>query len=233
MSLQKILGKPHIIDTILSVMKSGGSMYDSEVYETVQCTPTTRGNLSDPGPRDGATVSSASSALTQACRHPLQSASRWHICVRRVSLVSQRPRAGHTCKVDGMKTEVKRYPDLPWVVLEDIHEAEAWLDLYNRELQQLIPAQQQSQGQGVCFTLLHGGELYLHTNSDGDILLDVLPEAAWAVPVLSAITGMQPPRGQVWLIAAEHLLPLVLGLNSLIASTRLVLQHDFGLRRQA
>ncbi|MBC3933929.1 hypothetical protein [Undibacterium rugosum] len=131
-----------------------------------------------------------------------------------------------------MKTEVKRYPDLPWVVLEDIHEAEAWLDLYNRELQQLIPPQQQSQGQGVCLTLLHGGELYLHTNGDGDILLDMLPEAAWVAPVLSAITGVQPPRGQVWLIAADHLLPLVLGLNSLIASTRLVLQHDFGLRRQ-
>lgn len=124
----------------------------------------------------------------------------------------------------------KAYPRIPWQVLENLHEAEAWLDLYNRELQQEL-GQRVSQGQGVCFQLIHGGEIYLHTNSDGDILLDVQPEAGWIEPVLTALSGQAPPRGQYWLLPADLLIQLLMGLNSLIESSRLVLQHQFKLRR--
>ena len=60
-----------------------------------------------------------------------------------------------------------------------------------------------------------------------DILLDVTPEAAWAHPVLVAITQASPPRGQYWLLPGDLLMQLLLGLNTLIASTRLVLQHVY------
>ena len=120
--------------------------------------------------------------------------------------------------------------DHAWVSLENVNDVEAWLDLHDRELQQLIGKNPQA-GYGVCFNLLHGGEIYLHTNSDGDILLDVTPDAAWVQPVLTAVTKVNPPRGQIWLIQGQVLMQLILGLNSLIASSRLVLQHAFRMQK--
>lgn len=114
----------------------------------------------------------------------------------------------------------------PWLALLGPQEVEAWMDLQSRELQQVL-GQKHTQGQGICFTLQHGGELYLHTNSDGDILLDLTPEAAWVLPVISAVTQQPPPRGQIWLLPAHVLIQLILGLNSLIASSRLVLSHRY------
>jgi len=120
--------------------------------------------------------------------------------------------------------------DHPWVSLENVNDVEAWLDLHDRELQQLIGQHPQA-GYGVCFNLLHGGEIFLHTNSDGDILLDVMPDAVWAQPVLSAVTKVAAPRGQIWLIQGQLLVQLILGLNSLIATSRLVLQHAFRIQK--
>ncbi|MFZ6848855.1 hypothetical protein [Undibacterium sp. RuRC25W] len=120
--------------------------------------------------------------------------------------------------------------DHTWVSLDNVNDVEAWLDLHDRELQQLIGKNPQA-GYGVCFNLLHGGEIYLHTNSDGDILLDVTPDAAWVQPVLTAVTRVAPPRGQIWLVQGQVLVQLILGLNSLIASSRLVLQHAFRIQR--
>ena len=120
--------------------------------------------------------------------------------------------------------------DHAWVSLENVNDVEAWLDLHDRELQQLIGKNPQA-GYGVCFNLVHGGEIYLHTNSDGDILLDVTPDAAWVQPVLTAVTKVNPPRGQIWLIQGQVLMQLILGLNSLIASSRLVLQHAFRMQK--
>ncbi|MFZ6724848.1 hypothetical protein ACO0K2_05065 [Undibacterium sp. MH2W] len=120
--------------------------------------------------------------------------------------------------------------DHPWISLDQVNDVEAWLDLHDRELQQLVGKHPQA-GYGVCFNLLHGGEIYLHTNSDGDILLDVTPEAAWIQPVLTAVTRTAPPRGQIWLVRGDALIPLILGLNSLIASSRLVLQHAFRIQK--
>ncbi|MEB0138832.1 MULTISPECIES: hypothetical protein [unclassified Undibacterium] len=113
-----------------------------------------------------------------------------------------------------------------WLLLENAYEVEAWLELHDRELQQVV-AKNSVAGHGVCFTLLHGGELYLHTNSDGDILLDLSPEAAWIAPVVTAVTQVEAPRAQIWLLRGHLLTQLILGLNSLIASSRLVLRHEF------
>ncbi len=118
----------------------------------------------------------------------------------------------------------------PWVSLESMQEVEAWMDLNDRELQQLIGSKP-SYGHGICFSLLHGGEIYLHTNSDGDLLLDVTQEAEWVSPVLSAITQVVPPRGQIWILPQHVLLQLILGLNTLIASSRLVIRHEFRIRK--
>ena len=117
-----------------------------------------------------------------------------------------------------------------WVAMQSIPEIEGWMEVHNQELQQLIGSKA-AHGQGICFRLIHGGELYLHTNSEGDILLDVTPEAAWVAPVISAATRAVAPRGQVWLLRSDVLVELLVGLNSLIAATRLVLRHEFGMRK--
>ena len=121
-------------------------------------------------------------------------------------------------------------PEHAWISLETIQDVEAWMDLNDCELQQLI-GNKASVGHGICFSLLHGGEIYLHTNSDGDILLDVMPDAEWIAPVISATTNVPPPRGQIWILPQHVLLQLILGLNSLVASSRLVLRHEFRLRK--
>lgn len=127
------------------------------------------------------------------------------------------------------KLQSDAVPDLqehPWVSLETALDVEAWMDLQHRELQQAL-GNKPTTGQGICLTLLHGGELYLHTNSDGDVLLDLTPEAQWVTPVLSAVTQATAPRGQVWCLQGHVLIQLMLGLNTLIASSRLVLKHQY------
>jgi hypothetical protein len=57
------------------------------------------------------------------------------------------------------------------------------------------------------------------------------PEAAWAAPLVSAATGAAAPKGQIWVLLDEVLTQLVLGLSPLIASSRLVLEHDFRIRK--
>lgn len=118
----------------------------------------------------------------------------------------------------------------PWVALETIPEVEGWMELNNHELAQII-GNKPSYGQGICFTLVHGGELYLHTNADGDVLLDVTPEATWVAPLLEAVTQVRPPRGQIWILPQHVLLQLILGLNTLIASSRLVIRHEFRIKK--
>ncbi|MBI3228638.1 MAG: hypothetical protein HYZ45_00155 [Burkholderiales bacterium] len=115
-----------------------------------------------------------------------------------------------------------------WLMLENIQEIEAWMDLNDRELRKLLADKPgQTQGQGICFSLLHGGEIYVHSTETGDILLDVTADAAWVAPVISAATRVAPPAGQVWALPQGSLLPLILGLNSLIATSHLVLEHRY------
>ena len=118
----------------------------------------------------------------------------------------------------------------PWIVLESLNEIEAWIDRLNHELQQLGEGTP-DRGQGVCLTLAQGGEIAIHTNAEGDILLDVDSEAEWVAPLIVAATGVQAPRGTIWLIPGDRLIQLMMGLNSLIAAERLVLQHTFRSRK--
>jgi len=65
------------------------------------------------------------------------------------------------------------------------------------------------------------------STTEGAILLDVTPEAEWVAPVITAATGIEAPRGQMWVLPDDKLTQLVLGLSSLIASTRMVLSHRY------
>lgn len=125
-----------------------------------------------------------------------------------------------------MNEAESRTPIHPWISLETPAEIEGWIELNNQELQALI-GNRPSNGHGICLQLLHGGELVFHTNGDGDVILDVTPEAAWVTPVILATTKASAPRGQIWLLPYDALVPLLMGLNTLIAGSHLVLKHAF------
>ena len=111
---------------------------------------------------------------------------------------------------------------------------EAWIANYNRDLQTALFSPKfnpKQSGYGICFYLSEGGQIFLHTDGEGDILLDVMPEAEWVAPLLTAVTGHPAPSGQIWMLPAEVLTQLIFGLNSLIGSTRLILNHDFHIRK--
>lgn len=114
----------------------------------------------------------------------------------------------------------------PWIVLQTTHDIEAWMDNLNRDLQQ-FEHKANASGYGICFSLEEGGEIFVHTTSEGDVLLDVTSDAEWVAPVITAVTGVAAPRSQIWALPADTLTQLVFGLNSLIASTRIVLDHSF------
>ncbi|GAA4025420.1 hypothetical protein [Actimicrobium antarcticum] len=114
----------------------------------------------------------------------------------------------------------------PWTVLETIVDVDAWIDGLNRDLHAVIRKQPVS-NPGVCFRLTEGGEIYLHTNGDGDVLLDVTEEADWVTPLISAATQVAAPAASLWILPGHVLTQLVLGLSPLVETTRLVLQHEF------
>lgn len=120
----------------------------------------------------------------------------------------------------------------PWIVCQSAQEIEAWIERLNHELQQIAGRGHQTTldhhaGLGVCLTLAHGGEISLHTNPDGDVLLDLGLDANWVTPLIVAATSVPEPRGALWLIPADRLIQLLLGLNSLIESEKIVLRHNF------
>ncbi|PRC91542.1 hypothetical protein [Solimicrobium silvestre] len=120
----------------------------------------------------------------------------------------------------------------PWLALNGVDEAEIWVANSNLELNYFLEQEQNSGlpiGQGICFALELGGELFLHTTSEGILLLDVTEAAEWVVPIIAACTGAAPARGQIWILPEDTLIQLILGLNSLIASSSIVLRHDFGM----
>jgi len=121
-------------------------------------------------------------------------------------------------------------PARPWIDLKTTYDVEAWIDNYNRDLQRTVE-KKNAPGYGICFQLAEGGDVFMHTTSEGDILLDVTPEAEWVAPVITAATGTPPPASQIWALPGERLTQLILGLSSLIGSTSIVLQHDFKIRK--
>ena len=123
----------------------------------------------------------------------------------------------------------------PWIALQDSQQVETWIDTYNRELQAVLWRNKLNTinaGQGIRFTLELGGNIYLHTTSEGQILLDVEDEASWVAPVITAATGTPAPAGNVWTLAPDTLTQLVLGLSGMIASSQFVLKHEYRLGKR-
>jgi hypothetical protein len=118
----------------------------------------------------------------------------------------------------------------PWIVLNDTYDIEAWIDQQNYALQRNVREGNNCM-QGICFLLEQGGELYLHTTSEGNVLLDVTPEAEWVVPLIVRAANVESSKSQIWLIPGDRLTALIFGLNGLIATVKLVAHHDFGRRR--
>jgi hypothetical protein len=118
-----------------------------------------------------------------------------------------------------------------WMHLLTPFEAEAWIDLFNHDLQQCMP-QASASGYGVCFSLAEGGDIFLHTTSEGIVLLDVTPDAQWAAPVIAAAVNVAQPDTQIWHFPDDKLIQFVLGLSSLVASSTMVLRHDFNLKKK-
>jgi len=120
----------------------------------------------------------------------------------------------------------------PWLSLQGVDDAEVWIANTNLELNFYLEQDKNAglpNGQGICFELELGGEIYLHTTSEGMILLDVTDAAEWVAPILSACTGSKPPKGRIWVLPENTLVQLVLGLNSLIKTYSIVLQHAYGM----
>ena len=125
-------------------------------------------------------------------------------------------------------------PERPWIVLKTTYDVEAWIDNYNRELQyELLRAKAKPNvpGYGICFRLEHGGDVYLHTDAEGNVLLDVTPEAEWVAPLIAAATNVAAPPSRIWALPGDVLTQLVFGLNSLIAATRIVLRHEYRMKK--
>jgi hypothetical protein len=125
---------------------------------------------------------------------------------------------------------IEQPSERPWIVLTTSYDVEAWIDSYNRDLQRAIE-KTNATGYGICFRLAEGGEIFMHTDSEGDVLLDVTPEAEWVAPLITAATRVETPRSQIWALPGHTMTQLVLGLSILIASTRIVLSHDFKMKK--
>lgn len=119
-----------------------------------------------------------------------------------------------------------------WQPLEGVDDAEVWVANSNLELNYLLEQQGGlPNGQGICLTLTLGGEIYVHTTSEGITLLDVTDEASWATAIITACTSAVAPRGQYWILDENSLVQLIMGLNPLIDHYRIVLSHEFRVAR--
>jgi len=118
-----------------------------------------------------------------------------------------------------------RFRPRPWTHLETPQDVEFWIAEHDQAMQELIKPQET--GVGIQFTLAVGGDIYMQTGEDA-VVLDVEPDAAWIAPLITAATGAEPPPGQYWLLPADRLVQLIIGLSSLVASTTLVVGHRFG-----
>jgi len=118
-----------------------------------------------------------------------------------------------------------RFKPRPWTPLETPQDVELWIDEHNAAMQELIRPQET--GVGICFTLAPGGAVHMQTLEDA-IVLDVDGDAAWIAPLITAATGAEQPRGQIWVLPDDRLVQLILGLSMLVESTTLVTGHNFG-----
>lgn len=132
------------------------------------------------------------------------------------------------------ESEIRPLVPRPWIVLQNAQEVEIWIEEYNRELQAAVyfhKINTFNSGQGIRFALELGGDIFLHTNAEGQVLLDVTEDASWAAPVISAATNVPPPIGSVWVLPHDTLTQLVLGLSLLISTSEIVLSHEYRLSK--
>jgi len=128
-------------------------------------------------------------------------------------------------------TPPPRFRPVTWSGLESPADVELWIEEHNQALQQHIGKHET--GYGVCFTLAEGGEIYLQTTQDGHLVLDVSEEAGWVAPLIMAAARVnEAPPGRLWVLPDDKLVQLMIGLSGLIASSILVVGHNFGLRRR-
>ena len=123
-------------------------------------------------------------------------------------------------------TERPRFRPVPWTSLETPQDVELWIEEHNLALKEHIGPHET--GYGVCFNLAAGGTIHMQTSADGAIILDVDAEAEWVSPLIVAIAQAEPPPGAMWVLPDDKLIQLVIGLSSLIASSILVVGHNFG-----
>jgi len=121
-----------------------------------------------------------------------------------------------------------RFRPVPWTGLETPADVELWIAEHNLALQEHIRPNET--GYGVKFTLAEGGDIYMQT-LDNAIVLDVTPDAEWVAPLIVAVARTEPPKGSTWILPDDKLIQLIMGLSGLIASTTLVVGHNFGRRR--
>ena len=126
--------------------------------------------------------------------------------------------------------EAPRFKPVPWSGLETPADVELWIAEHNLSMQENIAKHET--GYGVCFTLAVGGEIYMQTTQDGAVVLDVTAEAAWIAPVIMAAAQVEQPVGSLWVLPDDKLIQLMIGLSSLIATSQLVVGHNFGVRRR-
>jgi hypothetical protein len=131
----------------------------------------------------------------------------------------------------------QEFDERPWIVLASTYDIEAWIDQFNRDLQRLFPdnnhhALPNSRGYGISFILIHGGEIFMHTTSEGQVLLDITEDARWIAPVITASTNIAEPPSSIWQLPSEALTQLIYGMNTLIAATRIVLEHDYKFKKR-
>jgi len=124
-----------------------------------------------------------------------------------------------------------RFRPVPWSGLETPADVELWIAEHDLALQEHIGKNET--GYGVRFTLAEGGEIYMQTTQDGALILDVTPEAQWVSPLIMAAARIdEAPPGSMWVLPDDKLIQLMIGLSGLIASSTLVVGHNFGLRRR-
>jgi hypothetical protein len=126
--------------------------------------------------------------------------------------------------------DAPRFKPVPWSGLETPADVELWIAEHNLSMQENIAKHET--GYGVCFTLAAGGEIYLQTTQDGAVVLDVTAEAEWVAPVIMAAAQVDQPVGALWVLPDDKLIQLMIGLSSLIATSQLVVGHNFGVRRR-
>ena len=124
--------------------------------------------------------------------------------------------------------QAPRFRPCPWVALNSPHEAELWIDEHNRSMQEHIASHER--GCGVRLTLAQGGDIFMQTNGDGAVILDVTHDAAWVAPLICAATRTEAPDGSLWILPDDTLVELLVGLSGLVASSMLVVAHPFGNR---